>query len=412
MGYDSLRINAQRVKDTLLELSKIGGTKAGGVHRLALTDEDRRARDLLLDWFREAEMDVTVDQMGNIFGRRGGENPELPPVMSGSHIDTQPKGGKFDGSYGVIGALEVARTLNDHEVETNRSFEVVSWTNEEGTRFAPPLMGSGVYVGEFTLDYAYSRVDKEGKSFGDELKRINYQGKTPCSAGDVHAYLEMHIEQGPVLESEKKTIGLVQGIFGIIWLDVNLKGQSNQAGPTPMHMRRDPLVAAADMIRAIRNIPLRVGGDLVSTVGSIDAQPNSRNTIPGEVRLTVDFRSAESERLDKALELLSLEIDRASKREDVDADVKLVWRIPYTPFSQNCIEAIEASIEMLGYNYMSMTSGAGHDAKYLADICDTGMIFVPSIGGRSHCEEEATDWKDLETGCNVLLHSILKLVST
>ncbi len=412
MSYDSLRINGQRLKDSLLEISKIGRTKTGGVHRLALTNEDRKARDLLLDWLTEACMNVIVDEMGNIFGRRDGKNKKLPPVMSGSHIDTQPKGGKFDGSYGVIGALEVARTLNDNDIETDRSFEVVSWTNEEGTRFAPPLMGSGVYVGEFTLDYAYSRIDKEGKRFGDELNGINYQGKTQCSAGDIHAYLEMHIEQGPILEVEKKTIGLVQGIFSIVWLDVTLKGQSNQAGPTPMHMRRDPLVAAADMIRAIRNIPSRVGGDLVSTVGSIDVQPNSRNTIPGEVRFTVDFRSAKSERLDKALELLSLEIEHASKWEDVEADVKMVWRIPYTPFAQNCIEAIEASIKMLGYDYLSMKSGAGHDAKHLADICNTGMIFVPSIGGRSHCEEEATDWKDLEAGCNVLLHSVLKLLST
>ena len=412
MNYDSLRINAQRLKDSLLELSKIGGTKTDGVHRLALTDEDRKARDLLLDWLRKAEMDVAVDEVGNIFGRREGKNKGLSPVMSGSHIDTQPKGGKFDGSYGVIGALEVARTLNDYDVETDRSFEVVSWTNEEGTRFAPPLIGSGVYVGEFTLDYAYSRLDKEGKAFGDELKRINYQGTTPCSARDIHAYLEMHIEQGPILEVEKKTIGLVKGIFGIVWLDVALKGQSNQAGPTPMNMRRDPLVAAADMIRAIRNIPSRVGGDLVSTVGSIDVQPNSRNTIPGEVRFTVDFRSAKSETLDKALELLNLEIEYASKRECVEADVKQIWRIPYTPFSKNCIETIETSIKKLGYDYLSMTSGAGHDAKYLADICNTGMIFVPSIGGRSHCEEETTDWKDIEAGCNVLLHSILKLVST
>jgi len=335
-------------------------------------------------------MEVTVDEMGNIFGRRGGNNPELPPVMSGSHLDTQPKGGKLDGSYGVIGALEVARTLNDHDIETDRSLEVVSWTNEEGTRFAPPLMGSGVYVGEFTLDFAYSRVDKEGKVFGDELKRIGYQGTAPCSAKDVHTYLEMHIEQGPVLEVKKKTIGLMQGIFG--------------------HMRRDALVVAADMIRSIRNIPSTVGGDLVSTVGSIDVDPNSRNTIPGEVRFTVDFRSAKSESLDKALDLLSTEIENASKRENVKADVKQVWRIPYTPFARNCVETIEASIKMLDYDYLSMTSGAGHDAKYLADVCNTGMIFVPSIGGRSHCEEESTDWKDIEAGCNVLLHSVLKLV--
>jgi N-carbamoyl-L-amino-acid hydrolase len=410
MSYDSLRIDARRLKDSLLELSEIGGTSMGGVHRLALSDEDRRARDLLLEWFGKANMEVTVDEMGNIFGRRGGKNPELPPVMSGSHLDTQPKGGKLDGSYGVIGALEVARTLNDHDIETDRSFEVVSWTNEEGTIFAPPLMGSGVYVGEFTLGYAYSRVDKEGKVFGDELRGIGYQGVAPCSVKDIHAYLEMHIEQGPVLEVEKKTIGLVQGIFGIVWLDVTLKGESNQAGPTPMNMRRDALVAAADMIRAIRNIPSTVGGDLVSTVGSIDVVPNSRNTIPGEVRFTVDFRSAKSESLDKALELLCAEIETAAKRENVEVDVKQVWRIPYTPFARNCVEAIEDSIKMLGYNYLSMTSGAGHDAKYLADVCDTGMIFVPSIGGRSHCEEEATDWKDLEAGCNVLLHSVLKLV--
>ncbi len=410
MKYDSLRIDAGRLEDSLLELSKIGGTEMGGVHRLALSDEDRRGRDLLLDWFGKANMEVTVDEMGNIFGRREGKNPELPPVISGSHLDTQPKGGKLDGSYGVIGALEVVRTLNDHDIETDRSFEVVSWTNEEGTRFAPPLMGSGVYVGEFTLDYAYSRVDKDGKVFGDELKRIGYQGTAPCSAKDIHAYLEMHIEQGPVLEVEKKTVGLVQGIFGIVWLDVTLKGESNQAGPTPMNMRRDALVAAADVIRANRNIPSTVGGDLVSTVGSIDVVPNSRNTIPGEVRFTVDFRSAKSESLDKALELLSAEIENASKRENVEAEVKQVWRIPYTPFATNCVGAIEASIKMLGYDYFSMTSGAGHDAKYLADVCDTGMIFVPSIGGRSHCEEEATDWKDLEAGCNVLLHSVMKLV--
>jgi len=411
MGFGSLRVNARRLKDTLLELSKIGGTERGGVHRLALTDEDRRARDLLVEWLREAGMEVVVDEMGNIFGRRAGRDPLLPPVMAGSHLDTQPKGGKLDGSYGVVGALEVARTLNDYNIQTDRTFEVVSWTNEEGSRFSPPLIGSGVYTGAFTLDYAYSRVDKQGKTLGEELRRIGYQGTAPCRARGLHAYLELHIEQGPVLEAERKSIGVVEGVVGIVWLDVTVRGQSNQAGPTPMHMRRDPLVAAADMIRSVRNIPLKVGGGLVSTVGSIDVQPNSRNTIPGEVRFTVDLRSPRSENIDRALGLLNVEVEYAAKREGVEADVEQVWRIPYTAFSKGCIDAVEASTRMLGYSYMPITSGAGHDAKYMADICDTGMVFVPSIGGRSHCEEEATDWRDLEAGCNVLLHSILRLAS-
>ena len=340
MSYQSLRVNGERLKKSLLDLAWFGGTSQGGVHRLALTEEDRQARLQFIEWMKKEGLQVAIDEMGNVFGRRSGLSNQEPPVLTGSHIDSQPKGGKFDGAYGAMAALEVVRTLNENDVKTKRPIEIVSWTNEEGSRFSPPMIGSGVFAGAFTLDYAYSRTDKQGRTLGSELENISFKGSVPCLPRKVYAYFELHIEQGPILESEGKTIGVVEGILGIAWFDVVLVGEQNQAGPTPMYTRKDPLVAAADMIRAIRNIPSTVGPDVVSTVGSLDVIPNSRNTIPGEVRFTVDFRSRDSKRIDRCIELMKMEIAYAAKREGVTAKIEEVWRVPFAEFSDSCLSLI------------------------------------------------------------------------
>jgi beta-ureidopropionase / N-carbamoyl-L-amino-acid hydrolase len=408
MELGKLRVNGKRLRDSLERMAEIGATPGCGVQRLTLTDEDRRARDLFVSWLREIDCTVTVDRMGNIFGRRAGRNEGLSPVMSGSHIDSQPKGGRFDGILGVMGALEVLRTLHDGAVVTERPLVIVNWTNEEGSRFSPAMVGSGVWSGALELDWAYARTDAAGKRLGDELARIGYRGEAPCLAFPAHSYHEYHIEQGPVLEREGKTIGVPRGIVSLLWGDVHLTGEGNHAGTTPMNARHDALVAAAEMILAVNKQPASVGGDMVATVGEIRNRPNSRNIIPDGVDFTVDMRAWEGERLHAAWDRFCAEAGEIARRHGCGVRLEKTWFVDRTPFDETLVQRVLAAADELGYSRMLWVSGAGHDAAYVSRLCPTAMVFVPSIDGRSHVEVETTRWEDCEAGCNVLLQCMLQ----
>ena len=408
MDTKNLRVNGKRLRSTLEEMAKIGGTPGGGVTRLALSDEDKRARDLFVKWLKELDLEITVDEMGNIFARRPGENNDLPPVMAGSHIDSQPKGGRFDGILGVMGALEAMRTIHENKVETERPVLIVDWTNEEGSRFAPAMVASGVWAGALERDWAYARSDLSGKKQGEELKRIGYKGSVPAKKLPLHAYFEYHIEQGPILEREGKTIGAPKGILCLHWYDIYLEGEANQVGPTPMEGRHDALCATAEMILKVNELPDRMGGNMVATVGEIQNYPNSRNIIPDKVHFTVDIRSWDDEHALKAWELVKKDFQDIANRRGCPIRIEETWRVEHAPFDEKLVERVMESAGELGYSYLHMVSGAGHDASYMNQICPTAMIFVPSIGGRSHVEVENTTWEHCEAGTNVLLHCILK----
>ena len=408
MENDQLRINGKRLQDSLEQMAKIGATPNGGVQRLTLSDEDKAARDLFVKWLKELNLEIVIDEMGNIFGTRKGKDNTLAPVMSGSHIDSQPKGGRFDGILGVMGALEVMRTLTENSIETRHPVTIVVWTNEEGTRFAPAMMCSGVWANALDKQWIYDRTDINGKRFEDELIRIGYKGDAPATKSDVHAYYEYHIEQGPVLERENKIIGIPKGIVCLHWYDIYLEGEANQVGPTPMEGRHDALCAAAEMILKVNELPKRMGGNLVATVGEIQNEPNSRNIIPDKIHFTVDIRSWDDDLAIKAWDLVKEDFNNIAHGRGCPICIEETWRVEHSPFNQELVKNIADSARMLGYPSLPMVSGAGHDASYMNQIAPTAMIFVPSIGGRSHVEVENTKWEDCEAGTNVLLHSILK----
>lgn len=401
-----LRINGERLWDSLMEIAKIGALPAGGCGRLALSDEDQIARDLFTEWATAAGCTVTFDQLGNMFARRSGRLPELPPIAIGSHLDTQPHGGKFDGVYGVLAGLEIVRSLNDHSIETDAPIEIVNWTNEEGARFAPAMLCSGVYAGQFDLEYALSRTDVDGVSFGDELARIGYVGQQACGDHKIGAFLEVHIEQGPVLENNDEVIGVGTGGQGQRWYDVTVTGRDAHSGSTPMPGRKDALVAAAPLISAVQGIALSFGPDAVGTVGALHVSPNSRNTIPGKVAFTIDFRHPDDSVLAEMDQTLRVILEDTS---DVNVEAELIWHNPPIEFAPQCIDAIEASVRRLKYPYRRMVSGAGHDACQIARKVPTAMVFVPCKGGLSHNEAEWAEPAHLEAGCNVLLHAALSL---
>jgi N-carbamoyl-L-amino-acid hydrolase len=408
MKSEDLRINGERLRQSLEEMARIGATPGSGVQRLALSDEDKRARDLLVKWLEELELEITVDAMGNIFGRRPGREDDLAPVLSGSHLDTQPRGGRFDGVLGVMGMLEVMRTLRDQKIETDRPLVIVDWTNEEGSRFAPAMVASGVWAGALDLEQAYDRIDSDGKKLGEELERIGYKGEVPCRKVPVYAYYEYHIEQGPHLERAGKSIGVPEGIVCLHWYDVYLKGEANQVGPTPMRGRHDALCAAAEMILEVETLPEKMGGDTVATVGEIHNQPNSRNVIPGGVHFTVDIRSWDDDLALRAWEVLEKEFLAIAARRGCPVTIEETWRVEHSTFDPTLVQQVLRSADELGYPSLQMVSGAGHDASYLNQACPTAMILVPSLGGRSHVEVERTAWEDCEAGANVLLHCVLE----
>jgi N-carbamoyl-L-amino-acid hydrolase len=408
MDIKDLRINGKRLQHSLEEMAKIGATPDGGVQRLTLTVEDKTDRDLFVQWLKEIDLDVTIDEMGNIFGRRPGTNNDLPPVMSGSHIDSQPKGGRFDGILGVMGPLEVMRTLHENKIETTRPMVIVDWTNEEGSRFAPAMVASGVWSGALERDWAYQRTDINGKRFGDELARIGYKGDVPAHKWPVHAYYEYHIEQGPILEKEGKRIGAPKGILCLHWYDIYLEGEANQVGPTPMKGRHDALCAAAEMILRVNQLPHEMGGNMVATVGEIQNYPNSRNIIPDKVHFTVDIRSWDDDHAIKAWKHLRNECETIAHQRGCPIRIEETWRVEHSPFDESLVQRVLESADNLGYSGHYMVSGAGHDASYMNQVAPTAMIFVPSIGGRSHVEVENTTWEDCEAGANVLLHCLLR----
>ncbi|EIF32936.1 amidase, hydantoinase/carbamoylase family [Burkholderia sp. Ch1-1] len=404
--FADLRVDGARLWDSLMQLARIGATDKGGVCRLALTELDREARDLFIAWAKEIGCTVRIDTIGNIFARRAGLRDDLAPVMTGSHIDTQPTGGKFDGNYGVLAGLEVLRTLADANVRTLAPLEVAVWTNEEGSRFVPVMMGSGVFAGAFTLEHALEQRDREGVSVRDALSRIGYAGENekPHTVG---AYFEAHIEQGPVLEAHDKTIGVVQGALGQRWYDVTVQGMEAHAGPTPMELRRDALLIAADLIHAVNRIALDHAPHGRGTVGWLDVHPNSRNVIPGRVTLTVDLRAADDITLTAMDSALRAACSLAGEKAGITVDVEQVVYFPPQPFAAELVGAVKQGADTLGFASMDVISGAGHDAVYLARVAPAAMIFVPCKDGISHNEIEDARADHLEAGCNVLLQAML-----
>ena len=403
-----LRINGERLWAALMELACIGATAKGGVKRLALTDLDKEGRDLVVGWGREAGMSITVDQIGNVFMRRDGTDNSLPPVMTGSHIDTQPTGGKFDGTYGVLAGLEVVRTLNDLKIKTQAPIEVAFWTNEEGSRFVPVMMGSGVFCGAFSLETAYAAKDTEGKTVGEELARIGYKGEQVPGDHPIGAYFETHIEQGPVLEDADKIIGVVPAVMGLSWYDCVVTGMEAHAGPTPMGLRKDALQVATTIMQEVVAIANRYPPYGRGTVGMVQVFPNSRNVIPGEVKFSIDLRNVNDELLNTMHGEITAFIDATREKTGLGITLERVSYYPPCPFHPDCVGAVSNATEKLGYSVMDVVSGAGHDAIYAARLAPAGMIFVPCKDGISHNEIEDAKPEHLAAGCNVLLHAMLE----
>lgn len=407
------RIDGQRLWASLMSLAEIGATAKGGVCRLALSELDRQARDLFVRWAREAGCTVRVDAIGNLFARREGRDTSRPAVATGSHIDTQPTGGKFDGNYGVLAGLEVLRTLNDQRIDTEAPIEVCVWTNEEGSRFVPVMMGSGVWAGAFTLDHALSAADREGITVRQALQAIGYAGPVPAAVADgaprFGAYFEAHIEQGPVLEASGCTIGVVTGALGQRWYDVVVTGQEAHAGPTPMDLRRDALQAATRLMQQVDAIARAEAPHARGTVGYVAVFPNSRNTIPGRVTFTVDFRHTDDDglqRMDAALRAAIAALQ--AEVRGVDVALQPVVYFPPAPFTPELVANVRAGAARHGLAHQDIVSGAGHDAVYVARQSPTAMIFVPCRDGISHNEIEDAQPQHLAAGCQVLLEAMLE----
>ena len=402
-----IRVNGDRLWESLMQMAQIGATAKGGVCRLALTDLDKESRDLLTKWCSAEGCGRQVDPMGNLFFRRSGKSADGRPVGSGSHLDSQPTGGKFDGVYGVLAALEVIRTLNDSGIETVLPVELVVWTNEEGSRFPPAMIGSAVYAGVFDLPYGHSRADLDGKTMGEELERIGYLGDTLPDDHRFSAFFETHIEQGPILEMLDKPVGVVTGVQGSCWYDVTIVGEETHAGPTPMEKRRDALRGATELASQLYPIAKNSGFDARLTIGEFRVYPGSRNTVPSRVEFSIDMRHpniTEFDRLDQQLKDTVGLFDSAS---NLQVQINRIWRSPPIQFEGECIDVVRNSASTCGYDFNEMVSGAGHDSVNISRVAPTSMIFIPCDGGVSHNEAENTTKEFAEAGANVLLHSIL-----
>ena len=404
----NLTINPQRLWDSLMDTAQIGGTPKGGICRLTLTDLDRQIRD----WFRSQcealGCSVTVDQVGNMFAFKPGKRSDVAPVAIGSHLDTQPTGGKFDGVLGVLGGLEVLRTLHDLGYETNAPLMLVNWTNEEGSRFAPAMLGSGVYAGVFDRTFADSRQDRQGVTFADAIQSIGYRGEAAPGSVKFGAMFELHIEQGPILEAEQKVVGIVTGVQGMRWYEVELTGREAHTGSTPMSLRANALLGAARIIEQVNQIALDHAPLAVGTVGLVEVKPNSRNVIPGHVFFTVDFRHPDDAVLDEMERKLLDAVPSVVQEIGLTPEAKKVWDSPAVRFDPDCIAAVRAGAEKAGLPSRDMVSGAGHDAAYVARVAPTTMIFVPCEGGLSHNEAESTTFEECSAGAQVLLNAILE----
>jgi beta-ureidopropionase / N-carbamoyl-L-amino-acid hydrolase len=404
--YDGLAgaIDGERLWAALMELARVGATPKGGVRRLALSEADRQGRDLFVRWCRDAGLAVSFDAIGNIFARRAGADPRAKPVMIGSHLDSQPSGGKFDGAYGVMAGLEVVRALDDRHIRTCAPIEIVCWTNEEGSRFVPVMMGSGVFAGVFSAAEALAATDADGVSAACALQAIGYAGDAPVH--EVAAYFEAHIEQGPVLEEAGATIGVVQGALGQRWFDVAFTGQDAHAGPTPMNLRKDALVAASRLVLEVNRIGSCNPDYARSTVGALQVKPNSRNVVPGEVRMTIDLRSASDATLRSMADDMRMSAGKIAADCRVGAEVREVVYFPPCAFAPGLVDSVRDAAQSLGLTHRDIVSGAAHDAVYLSRVAPTAMIFVPCEGGISHNEIENAQAEDLTAGCRVLLEAV------
>ena len=402
-----LRVNGDRLWESLMQMARIGATQKGGVCRLALTDLDRESRDLLTTWCADAGCDRKVDPMGNLFFRKPGKSQDGKPVGTGSHLDSQPTGGKFDGVYGVLAALEVIRALNDANIETELPVELVVWTNEEGSRFPPAMIGSAVYSGAFDLDYGHSRSDLDGLTMGEELERIGYLGNPLPDDHGFSAFFEAHIEQGPILEMLDKPIGVVTGVQGVAWYDVEIVGEETHAGPTPMEHRKDALRCASDLLPKLYGVAVNSGFDARVTVGEFRIYPGSRNTVPSRVEFSIDMRHPDLQIYDQLDNELQETVARLNKQSNLEMKIERIWRSPPIQFNSDCIDVVRRSAVNCEYDYNEMVSGAGHDSVYISKIAPTSMIFIPCDGGVSHNEHENTSPEFAEAGANVLLHSVL-----
>jgi N-carbamoyl-L-amino-acid hydrolase len=411
MNAAQLAINGPRLMRQLEQLAEIGRTETNACCRLALTDDDKLGRDLVVSWMKELGMAVTVDPIGNIFGTRAGSRPDLAPVMTGSHIDTVRTGGAYDGNYGVLAGLEVVATLNEAKQQTQRSLVVGVFTNEEGARFAPDMLGSLVYVGGMPLDEALDIKAIDGPRLGDELARIGYDGKTDLGAHKPHAFIELHIEQGPILDIEGVKIGAVENLQGISWQELTIVGQSNHAGTTPMYLRHDAGYVASAIATFVRDLTRKMGGHQVGTIGKIDLIPNLINVIAARATITVDLRNTDEGLLKQAEHALATYLKELEQSEGVTITARRLARFEPVSFDTALADRIAHHAQALGLSQQRMTSGAGHDAQMLARICPTSMIFVPSVGGISHNPAEHTDQEDLIAGANVLLASLTELAN-
>jgi N-carbamoyl-L-amino-acid hydrolase len=403
----TLRINGERLWQRLMDMARIGATPSGGCNRQALTDEDKAGRDLFVSWAKAAGCHITIDAMGNIFARRRGRNDALPPVLMGSHLDTQPTGGKFDGVYGVLAGLEVMETLDDAGIATDHPLEVAVWTNEEGARFNPAMIGSGVFAGVFTLEAAHDITDKAGRRLRQELGRIGYLGTAPCQTRPLKAAFEVHIEQGPILESTGHVIGRVTGVQGMRWYDVVLEGVPVHAGPTPMKDRRDVFRALGPILTGVYDLAAAKGEWARATFGDIAVTPGVRNTVPATLRLAVDLRHPDEAVLEDMDQKLRALVANAAQGAQCSATVTEVWRSPAVRFADGCLDSIAAAAASLGYAPLDVVSGAGHDSVYLARVVPTAMIFIPCTGGISHNEAEDARPEHIAAGADVLLHAVL-----
>jgi N-carbamoyl-L-amino-acid hydrolase len=404
---DNLRVDGAALWRDLMESARFGATPRGGIRRLALTEEDRQVRDWFVSTCGALGCTVWHDSMGNIFARRSGQNNALPPLAMGSHLDTQPTGGRFDGILGVLGGLSVLRALHSAGHVTRHPVELVCWTNEEGSRFSPPMMCSGVFAGVFAEGDVLEKQDRSGQRFGDALQAIGYKGAEPCGQHPLTAYFELHIEQGPILEANGQTIGIVHGIQGARWYEVTLKGREAHAGSTPMPMRHDALVAAAGMVLAVRRVACAHLPQAVGTVGLLENRPNSSNVVPGEVFFTIDIRHPEDTVVAEMEKSLMAEMETLATENGVTLSVERIWDAPAVHFDPACIDIVARAAEQLGYPAREMVSGPGHDAGYVARVAPTAMIFVPCKDGLSHNEEESILEEDAEKGANVLLSALL-----
>jgi N-carbamoyl-L-amino-acid hydrolase len=402
-----LKIDGPRLWASLMEMARIGATPKGGVRRLALTEEDRRGRDLFATWCAQAGMSVRTDEIGNLFARREGVDSAAKPVLIGSHLDTQPEGGRFDGVYGVLAALEVVRTLNDHGVSTEKPIEIVSWTNEEGARFTPAMLGSAVFVGAAPLETALQTKDAQGVTLREALEQSGYAGTRGRGLANVDSYFEAHIEQGPILESHGNPIGVVTGGQAIRWLDVEVTGVAAHAGTTPMPYRKDALFASAAMALELEAIAQRFAPLGLVTIGQVDVPNSSRNTIAGRVAFSVDLRHPDDTQIDAMEREVRAAFGRIAGDRGLHADISTYWKSPATPFDSGCVGLVEEAAKTFGYAYERMVSGAGHDAIHLARHVPTAMVFIPCVDGLSHNEAEDALPEDVTCGANVLINAVL-----